>query len=584
MGYVVRMPKLGLEMDRGTLIEWRIDAGESVNEGDVIADIESEKTSAEVDSREDGVLRKTYLEPGETVEPGDPIGIVATNDEDISELEAQIEATAAESAAATAAESTKSTESTATASADSRAAADLKVSPRAKQRASELDVDLSTVDGSGPQGSITEADVERTAESGGSEATVRASPRAKRRASELDVDLSAVDGTGPDGAITEADIEDAAGGGGSGAASVYPSVREERELTGMRRTIADRLGESYREAVHVTEHREVDAEELLAAVDAAEVALDVDISLVDVLVRVLSETLDEHPAFNATFEDNVHRIYDQQHVCLAVDVEEGLIAPALRDVGTSSLAEIATERQELTERALSDAYTMDDLQGGTFTVTNLGVLGVESFDPIINPPQIAILGVNTLIEKPVRGPDDDVAFRQHLPLDLSFDHRIVDGADAARFLGTVADHLTNPWPLLPESVRTVRTEAGSDEIPSTHEGDGDVTLPNAEPSPERTAGYRERCLRGRSSGPSMSPKISAAPAVRRHRSICSSARCRPVFPRVSDSRRESATCPRQRDGRRQGIARRGATGIDRRDREPRRRRGRRDARRHRDAG
>jgi len=126
-----------------------------------------------------------------------------------------------------------------------------------------------------------------------------------------------------------------------------------------------------------------------------------------------------------------------------------------------------------------------------------------------------------------------VAFRQHLPLDLSFDHRIVDGADAARFLGTVADHLTNPWPLLPESVRTVRTEAGSDEIPSTHEGDGDVTLPNAEPSPERTAGYRERCLRGRSSGPSMSPKISAAPAVRRHRSICSSARCRPVFPRVS---------------------------------------------------
>jgi len=477
MGYVVRMPKLGLEMDRGTLIEWRIDAGESVTEGDVIADIESEKTSAEVDSREDGVLRKTYLEPGETVEPGDPIGIVATNDEDISELEAQIEATAAESAAATAAESTKSTESTATASADSRAAADLKVSPRAKQRASELDVDLSTVDGSGPQGSITEADVERTAESGGSEATVRASPRAKRRASELDVDLSAVDGTGPDGAITEADIEDAAGGGGSGAASVYPSVREERELTGMRRTIADRLGESYREAVHVTEHREVDAEELLAAVDAAEVALDVDISLVDVLVRVLSETLDEHPAFNATFEDNVHRIYDQQHVCLAVDVEEGLIAPALRDVGTSSLAEIATERQELTERALSDAYTMDDLQGGTFTVTNLGVLGVESFDPIINPPQIAILGVNTLIEKPVRGPDDDVAFRQHLPLDLSFDHRIVDGADAARFLGTVADHLTNPWPLLPESVRTVRTEAGSDEIPSTHEGDGDVTLP-----------------------------------------------------------------------------------------------------------
>ena len=503
MGYVVRMPKLGLEMDRGTLIEWRIDAGESVEEGETIADIESEKTSAEVDAREDGVLRKTYLEPGETVKPGDPIGIVAASDEDISELEAQIEAAAAESDASTTAGATESAaagstesraaaagaetgagrsagDSTESTSTGGTSAADLKVSPRAKRRASELDVDLTAVDGSGPQGSITEADVERSAESDGSEATVRASPRAKRRASELDVDLSAVDGTGPDGAVTEADVADAVGEGGGGGpdgASVYPSVREERELTGMRRTIADRLGESYREAVHVTEHREVDAEELLAAVDAAEATLDADVSLVDVLVRALSETLDEHPAFNATFEDDVHRIYDQQHVCLAVDVEEGLIAPALRDVGALSLAELATERRELTERALSGEYTMDDLQGGTFTVTNLGVLGVESFDPIINPPQIAILGVNTLIEKPVRGPDDDVAFRRHLPLDLSFDHRIVDGADAARFLGTLADHLTDPWPLLPESVRAVRTESDSGELPSTDEGDGDVTLP-----------------------------------------------------------------------------------------------------------
>lgn len=500
MGYVVRMPKLGLEMDQGTLIEWRIDPGESVEEGDTIADIESEKTSAEVDARENGVLRKTYLEPGETVEPGDPIGIVAASDEDLSELEAEIEAAVAESTEATAAASGESTAAaaetepaagasdrdsagdtstgdapTGSASTGDASAAGLKVSPRARKRASELDVDLAAIDGTGPQGSITEADVEQAAESDGSEATIRASPRAKRRASELDIDLSAVDGTGPDGAVTESDVEAAVEESGSGQPPIQPSVREERELTGMRRTIADRLGESYREAVHVTEHREVDAEELLAAVDAAEETLDVDVSLVDVLVRALSETLAEYPEFNATFEDGVHRLYDQQNVCLAVDVEEGLIAPALRDVGESSLAEIATERRELTERALSDEYTMDDLQGGTFTVTNLGILGVESFDPIINPPQIAILGVNTLVEKPVRGPDDDVAFRRHLPLDLSFDHRIVDGADAARFLGTLADHLTDPWPLLPESVQAARAESGSGERPSI--GEGDVTLP-----------------------------------------------------------------------------------------------------------
>ncbi|MDZ5810756.1 2-oxo acid dehydrogenase subunit E2 [Halorubrum sp. AD140] len=501
MGYVVRMPKLGLEMDRGTLIEWRIERGDPVVEGDTIADVESEKTSAEVDAREDGVLRTTYLEPGDSVEPGDPIGIVAASDEDISELTAELEAAEApgpvaeSSEAATsaavgsdlagsggsgttdAADSGGSAGGSGDRSSGTAAAADLKISPRARRRARELDVDPSAVDGSGPQGSITEADVERVAESDGSETAVRASPRARQRASELDVDLSAVDGTGPDGAITEADVEAAAEDGGAGEPSVHPPVREERELTGMRRTIAERLGESYREAVHVTEHRKVDAEELLAAVDAADAVLDVDVSIVDVLVGALSETLDEHPAFNATFEDDSHRIYDEQHVCLAVDVEEGLVAPALRDVGTSSLAEIATERQALTERALSGEYTMDDLQGGTFTVTNLGVLGVESFDPIINPPQIAILGVNALAERPVRGPDDDVAFRRYLPLDLSFDHRIVDGADAARFLGTLADHLTNPWPLLPESVRSAREGGGSGEYSSTGGSDDPVTLP-----------------------------------------------------------------------------------------------------------
>jgi len=194
----------------------------------------------------------------------------------------------------------------------------------------------------------------------------------------------------------------------------------------MRRTIADRLGESYREAVHVTEHREVDAEELLAAVDAAEVALDVDISLVDVLVRVFR---------NAGRAPSVQR--DVRRQC-PPDLRPTARLSRRRRGGGPNCARTQgcwdivarrdrTERQELTERALSDAYTMDDLQGGTFTVTNLGVLGVESFDPIINPPQIAILGVNTLIEKPVRGPDDDVAFRQHLPLISPFDHRIVDG-------------------------------------------------------------------------------------------------------------------------------------------------------------
>ena len=210
------------------------------------------------------------------------------------------------------------------------------------------------------------------------------------------------------------------------------TLREERRPSPMRRTIADRLGESYREAVHVTVSREVDAEALTAAADAA------GVSLVDVLVCALSDALDAHPAFNATFEDGSHRLYEEYNVGIAVAIEDGLVAPVVADVGTRDLDGVAAERERLTEAVKSGDYAMADLRGGTFTVSNLGPLGVDGFTPIINPPEVAILGVNRVRER-ARPDGDGVAFRETLPLDLSFDHRIVDGADAARFLGTLAE-------------------------------------------------------------------------------------------------------------------------------------------------
>jgi pyruvate dehydrogenase E2 component (dihydrolipoamide acetyltransferase) len=408
MAYIVKMPKLGLEMKQGTVLEWHVAEGEDVSKGDLVAEIESEKSVGEIEAREDGVLRRAVLDEGETVEPGTPMGIVAGADEDISTLEEQLEA----------------------------------------------EMGGEAIDATEP--SDTEADdaaAEPSRSGGGDGGPVKATPRAKQRAEELGVDLSTVEGTGPQGAVSEADVEAAAESAGGGAAGGAPrTVVEERAFSGMRRTIADRLGESYRNAVHVTEHRKVDAEELLAAADAAEAALGTDVSLPDVLLVALSAALSDHPAFNATFEDETHRLYEEHNVGVAVDIEAGLIAPVLPDVGSKSLEEIAAERRETTQRALDGDYTMDDLRGGTFTVTNLGVLGVESFDPVINPPQVAILGVNAIAERPVRGDDDGVEWRRTLPLDLSFDHRVVDGADAARFLGTLADHLENPWPLLPDEV------------------------------------------------------------------------------------------------------------------------------------
>ena len=215
----------------------------------------------------------------------------------------------------------------------------------------------------------------------------------------------------------------------------------------MRRTIADRLGESYRQAVHVTVSREVDAEALVSAAEAA------GVSPLDVLVCALSDALDAHPAFNATFEDGAHRLYEEHNVGIAVTIEDGLVAPVVADVGTRSVDGIAAERERLTEAVQSGDYAMADLRSGTFTVSNLGPLGVDGFTPIINPPEVAILGVNRIRERArpagaERGSagdgsetDDGVVFRETLPLDLSFDHRIVDGADAARFLGTLTKRI-----------------------------------------------------------------------------------------------------------------------------------------------
>ncbi len=467
MGYIVRMPKLGLEMDEGTLLDWYVSENGTIEAEEAVAEIESEKTTAEVDAREGGVLRRVFLDEGETVDPGTPIGIIAGADEDISALIDEAETELEDGAATASEEDETSAEPAAQTSAESETTKNSSsgtsdASPRARKRAEELDVDLGAVSGSGPTGAITAEDVEAAAESGTDD--VKASPRAKKRADELDVDLTAVSGSGPGGAITAEDVETAADSTGSSGGGAARTLSEERTFGGMRQSIADRLGQSYREAVHVTEHREIDVEELLAAVDAAEDALDVDVSMSDVLLVALSAALEDHPEFNATFEDGTHRLYEEHNICVAVDVDEGLVTPVVPAVDSKSLGELAEARRGVTQRTLDGEYTMSDLRGGTFTVTNLGVLGVESFNPIINPPQIAILGVNAVDERVVLQDDGTPETRRVLPLDLSFDHRVVDGADAARFLQSLVGHLEDPWPLLPDEVSPVAAE----EYPGRH--------------------------------------------------------------------------------------------------------------------
>lgn len=536
MGYLVKMPKMGMGMTEGLLLEWFVDVGDEVEEEQPIAEFEAEKTAAEITAKEDGVLRQTYVSVGETVDPGTVLGIVAGAGESLSDLQAEVNAKPVQTAesndgedeSSTITDETTSALATETAIAETRSQT-IRASPRARKRAQELDVELAAVAGSGPEGAITVEDIETadgeegmpkkgggdmagTATAESESRPVRASPRARKQAQELDVELTSVTGSGPDGSITVEDVEETAtedrfqqkteskqkatpkarcrarelgidiatvrGSGPKGAVTVSDldasdgrtttssdssttsslgssdsqtvngkTVLDHRELTGIRKTIAERLGQSYRNAVHVPVHREICVEDALEAAEVMDGYLDADASLTDVILLALSKTLETHPEFNATFDEETITVYEEQDVGLAVDAERGLITPVLRRLNDRSLESLVEERHEVTDLALSGQYTSDDLMGGTFTVTNLGILGVDSFSPIINPPEIAILGIGKMTESPTQT-DSGIEFERVINFCLTFDHRTVDGADAARFLETLSTNLQDPMPLI----------------------------------------------------------------------------------------------------------------------------------------
>jgi pyruvate dehydrogenase E2 component (dihydrolipoamide acetyltransferase) len=443
-------------MQSGVLLEWYVDEGESVDEGDILAEIESEKTTAEVTSRESGVLRRTVLETGSEVAPGTPMGIVAPADADIGAL---LETIADEDEAPESSSAEPATDSGGTKPQPptaSTASASVRATPKARRRAAEEGIDLSSVRGTGPKGAVTVADIStrnadrapaRASTTTGvatGESRILATPRARKRASESNTPLETVQGTGPDNAIRVADVEAAdevsskTGASpaiedttGDRSTTAGRTVVREQPLTGMRSTIARRLSESW-EAPHVTIDRRIDAESLLEAADMAD---DV-VSITDILLKAVSETLNAHPEFNATYEEGVHRMYREHNVGFAVDVESGLITPVLKEIESKSVTEIACERRSLSDRVQSRRQNPADLQGGTFTISNLGMFNVDSFTPIINPPQVAILGINAIKEEPHHS-ERGIVFRKSIGFSLSFDHCIVDGADAARFLNTL---------------------------------------------------------------------------------------------------------------------------------------------------
>lgn len=441
MGYAVRMPQLGMTMEEGVVVEWCFDEGEPFDEGELIAVVESEKTQNDVEARADGQYIEQFVAPNQTVGPGDPIAYVGDEGEEVpDEIREEVES-AGEAGGAEADESAAEDEQ-ATAGAGAEAA---------------------DAAGAGAEAASTTG-----AQSTSAQTASKVSPRARSFAQETDgvseADLATLQGSGPDGAVVEADVaqaveagtlggsqQTAAAGGGqgrtvSGSVSVDGrDIYERREGSRLRKAVADRMTQSAREAPQVTLNRAVPVGDLLDLKERLAEDRELELSLSDFLLAAVADALEEYPEFNALYRDGVHELAGNVNIGVAVDAENGLLTPVIEGAGQRSLTDLAAERNDVVQRALAGEHTHDDLSGGTFTITNLGHFGVDTFDPIVNPPQVAILGVGTIQD--AYDPESGESTPE-LNLSLTFDHRPVDGADGARFLDAIAEGLTRPLRLL----------------------------------------------------------------------------------------------------------------------------------------
>ena len=453
MATKVLLPKLGQTMEEGTIIEWIKKEGEPVARGDLLFTIESDKAVLEVESRSKGVLRKILLDKGVKVPVLTVVGIIGGPDEDISGLLSEIQGGSPATAPAASAEAAAQATAPASEAPPSEALAGptpvraegerIFASPRARKKAREKGVDLAFVSGSGPNGRIIEKDVLAYAE-----AQPAATPLARKVAQEAGLSLAQVPTAG---ARITADQVRAAATRPQVTLPAAPAAGEIVPMAGVRAIIADRMATSAHTTAAVTLQSVVDATEFVAVRTKLKEAfadeLGFSIGYNDLLAVIVARCLVEFPYMNARLEESGIRLLEGVNVGLAVDNERGLLVPVIHGADKLGLKELAKTFRELVARAREGKSLPDDLQGGTFTITNLGMFGVDMFSPIINLPECAILGVGRIRPEPavVEG---EIVVRQRMWLSLTFDHRLVDGAPAARFLQAITRYVETPYLLL----------------------------------------------------------------------------------------------------------------------------------------
>ncbi len=460
MATKVIMPKQGLQMTEGNIIQWLASEGESVTEGEPLFEMETDKLTIEIDAPASGVLLKIIHGEGAVVPITHTIGVIGTEGEDISDILAEADGDG-ESGAVAEAEPTPSESSSETAlpssaterdpsegaqsgqvvsTSDHRPDGTVFSSPRARWQAEERGVDLSMVTPSGPEGMVIERDVLDAAAK-----MPAATPLARKKAASMGVSLSSVSGTGPRGKVYENDLQ------GSGAAPSRPvpaEVREDRlvPLTGMRKTIAQRMRDSLDTAAQAVHRLSVDMSETVrmrTKLKAAEIA----VSYNDIILKATAQALRKHPRINSALTEEGVLEFGHVSVGVAVALEDGLIVPVIRNTDLLTLQEIHQESRRLGEAARNGSLTADEMQGGTFSVSNLGMYGLDSFTAIIDTPETGILAVGAIKERVV-AVNGVAEVRPICELSLTYDHRVVDGAPAAEFLQSIAGTLENPYTLI----------------------------------------------------------------------------------------------------------------------------------------
>jgi pyruvate dehydrogenase E2 component (dihydrolipoamide acetyltransferase) len=396
----ISLPRLGQGMEAGTIVRWLKSEGDQVEKGEPLYELDTDKVTQEVEADASGVLLKILAGEGEEIEVGKRIAVIGEEGEEVAdEAEVEVEEDEQEEGSAGPAREEER--------------------ERGREAAKE-----------------GETEAKETARADG---RIKASPLARRIARERGIDLASLTGTGPEGRVVAEDVERAAAAPAHATVGAAPLEAEVVPLTSLRKTIARRLTQAW-EAPAFQISMSADMTRSLAL---RERLRDQNVTVTDVLTKLAAIALLRHREVNAQFADDELRIFPNAHIGLAVATERGLIVPVLREVERKSLVQLAAERGEIVQRTREGKLSQEDLEGGTFTISNLGMYGVEIFTAVLNPPQAAILAVGAIEEKPVVENGDLVA-RPLMAMTLTCDHRAVDGAKAAEFLRELKTLLEEP--------------------------------------------------------------------------------------------------------------------------------------------